>query len=113
MSNKTTPDRAVGMIYVTCGSVNEAREIGDAVVRERLAACANIIDPMTSIYRWEGEIQEGTETVLIVKTTADQVPALTDRVAALHSYDCPCIVGLPVDGGNQAFLDWIAGEISV
>jgi len=110
MSDKTAPDRAVSMIYVTCGSVNEARAIGDAVVRERLAACANIIEGMRSIYWWQGAVEEGAETVLILKTAAANVPTLNDRVKALHSYDVPCIAEIPLGGGNADYLDWIVAE---
>ncbi len=64
--------------------------IGRVLVKERLAACANIIDGMHSIYWWEGQLTDATETVLIVKTIPEKVPALTKRVKALHNYDCPC-----------------------
>jgi len=101
------------LVYITTDGVEEARHIGRALVEERLAACANILDPMTSIFRWEGDIQEEAETVLIAKTTADRVDALTERVVALHSYDCPCVAVLPVEGGNPAFLDWIAAETEI
>tara|TARA_R110002110_G_scaffold414147_2_gene643349 strand:+ start:69768 stop:69980 length:213 start_codon:yes stop_codon:yes gene_type:complete len=67
------------MIYVTCGSVNEARQIADTLVRERLAACANIIDGMRSVYWWDGEVREGAEAVLILKTAAANVPAIFER----------------------------------
>ena len=77
------------LVYITAADAEEATKIARALVEERLAACANILDPMRSVFRWEGEIQEGSETVLIVKTTADRVAALTDRVMTLHSYDCP------------------------
>jgi periplasmic divalent cation tolerance protein len=113
MSDKTKPERAVGMIYVTCGSVNEAREIGDAVVRERLAACANIIEGMRSIYWWQGAVEEGAETVLILKTAVANVPSLSERVKALHSYDVPCIAEIPLGGGNADYLDWIVTESGV
>lgn len=98
------------LIYITADGADEARRIGRALVEARLAACANILDPMTSVYWWEGKVQEGQETVLIAKTTADHVAALTAMVGELHSYDCPCIVSLPIDGGNPAFLEWIAVE---
>lgn len=98
--------------YMTAGSREEALRIGRALVEERLAACANLIEGMTSIYRWEGAIQEDAEVVLIAKTRPDLVTRLTERVKALHSYDCPCVIALPVDGGNQAFIDWIAAETS-
>ena len=110
MSDKTAPDHAISMIYVTCGSVNEAREIGDTVVRERLAACANIIEGMRSIYWWQGAVEEGAETILILKTAAANVPALSDRVKTLHSYDVPCVAEIPLGGGNAAYLDWIFVE---
>lgn len=96
--------------YVTCGDKNEAQGIAAKVVEERLAACANVIPGMTSVYRWEGKIEQGAETVLILKTQASLLDKLTDRVRDLHSYDCPCVVALPVVGGNPAFLDWIADE---
>lgn len=98
-------------VYMTAGSTEEARTIGDALVAERLAACVNMIDGMTSIYRWQGEIHHDAEIVLIAKTRQDRVAALTDRVKQLHSYDCPCIVVLPLmEGGNRAFLDWIGEQ---
>ena len=97
-------------VYVTCGDKEEAKSIAGTIVTERLAACANLIPGMTSVYRWQGEIEEGEETVLILKTQASLVDRLTERVRALHSYDCPCVVALPVAGGNPAFLDWITEE---
>ena len=110
MSDKTTPDPAISMIYVTCGSVNEARQIGETVVRERLAACANILDGMRSVYWWEGEVQEGAEAVLILKAPAANVPALNARVKALHSYDVPCVAEIPLGRGNTDYFAWIASE---
>jgi periplasmic divalent cation tolerance protein len=110
MSDKTGPDPAVSMIYVTCGSVNEARQIGGTVVRERLAACANIIDGMQSIYWWEGAVEEGAETVLILKTACANVAALSERVKALHSYDVPCVAEIPLGGGNADYFDWIVAQ---
>jgi periplasmic divalent cation tolerance protein len=97
-------------IYVTAGSEEEARTIARTLVEERLAACANVIDRVTSYYWWEGAVQSDPEAVLIAKTQADRVDAVVARVKALHSYDCPCVVALPLVGGNPAFLDWIAAE---
>ena len=99
------------LIYMTAGSADEARMIGETLVAERLAACVNLIDGMTSIYHWQGDLQRDTETVLIAKTREDRVAALTERVKTLHSYDCPCVVALPVDDGNPQFLRWIDEQI--
>jgi periplasmic divalent cation tolerance protein len=102
----------VNFIYMTAGSKEEARKIAKELVVARLAACVNILDQMNSFYMWQGELQDDTEVVLIAKTTEDRLPALIEKVKSLHSYDCPCIVSLPVSGGNQAFLDWIAAEVT-
>lgn len=96
--------------YMTVGSREEGLRIGRALVEERLAACANLLDGMTSIYRWEGAIEEEAEVVLIAKTRTELVPRLVERVKALHSYDVPCVVTLPIADGNPAFLEWIAAE---
>lgn len=80
------------------------------MVEERLAACANVVDGMTSVYRWQGKLASETETVLILKTRQGLAEAVIARVNALHSYECPCVVVLPVIAGNPAFLDWIAQE---
>ena len=101
----------VKFIYMTAGSKDEARKIGKELVVGRLAACVNILDNMNSFYMWQGEIQDDTEVVIIAKTTEDRLPALIEKVKALHSYDCPCIVAIPVSGGNQAFLNWIVEEV--
>lgn len=98
------------MVYVTCGSREEALILARSVVTERLAACANILDGMHSIYWWQGEISEDDETVVVFKTAAQRVAALTERILALHSYDVPCVVEIPLGGGNAAYFDWIAAE---
>jgi periplasmic divalent cation tolerance protein len=96
---------------MTAGTEEEARLIGEALVAEQLAACVNLIDGMNSIYRWEGKIRHETETVIIAKTTERLVSALTDRAKALHSYDCPCVVSVPIDSGNAEFLNWISNQV--
>jgi len=101
----------INLVYMTAGSKDEAKTIGKQLVQSRLAACVNIIDHMNSVYMWEEEIQDDQEVILIAKTTRERVPELVEKVKSLHSYSCPCIVGLPVLGGNQAFLDWIADEV--
>jgi periplasmic divalent cation tolerance protein len=97
-------------IYITAGSMDEAKKIGKALVSNRLAACVNIIDNMQSMYWWEDEIQDEREVILIAKTKESVVPELIDKVKSMHSYDCPCIVSLPILDGNRAFLEWIAQQ---
>ena len=100
----------VKLIYITAPNRAEAEKIAEAVVPERMAACANILDGVTSLFEWDGRLCREQEAVLILKTTAEKTGALTARIKELHSYDCPCIVCLPVDSGNPDFLKWIAAE---
>lgn len=97
-------------VYVTAESVEEARRIGREVVARRLAACVNILPGMQSFYWWDGALQEGSEAVLVAKTRSELAPALTEAVKELHSYQCPCVVVLPIQGGNADFLAWIEAE---
>jgi periplasmic divalent cation tolerance protein len=101
----------INFIYMTVGSIEEARKIGRELVSSRLAACVNILDKMNSIYMWDGKLQDDTEVVMIAKTTEERTPKLIETVKSLHSYDCPCIVSLPVRDGYQPYLDWIAKEV--
>jgi periplasmic divalent cation tolerance protein len=98
------------LVYMTASSADEAAKLAEALVGERLAACVNVIDGMTSWYRWEGAVQNERELVVLAKTRIDLVEALTARVKALHSYSVPCVVALPIAGGNADFLRWIAEE---
>ncbi|HUJ74959.1 MAG TPA: divalent-cation tolerance protein CutA [bacterium] len=101
---------SVYWVYVTTSSPEEARTIGKALVEARLAACANVVDPIHSFYWWEGRVQEGRECALILKTKPDLMEALTATVKAMHSYTCPCVVALPVEAGNTDFLAWVEQE---
>ena len=101
---------SVCMVYITAGDEAEAKALGRALVEARLAACANVLPGITPIYWWEGKVEEGREVALIAKTRADLVERLTAFVKERHSYDCPCVVALPIAAGNPAFLDWIAAE---
>lgn len=99
------------LIYVTTASRNEAERIAETVVTEHLAACANILNGVTSVFHWDGKLCRESEAVLILKTTADKADALTARIKELHSYECPCIVILPIEGGNKSFMEWISREV--
>ncbi len=98
------------LIYITCENTEEAESIASALLQERLIACANIIERIQSMYWWKGEIQKDTETLLIAKTTEALVEKLIDTVTTIHSYECPCVVALPIDDGNPEFLSWIEKE---
>lgn len=101
---------SAALIYVTTPSPAEAHKIAAAVVAERLAACANIIPGMKSVYQWQGKIESRDEVVLVLKTQAKHYPALEKRVKELHSDETPCIVSLPIEAGNADFLSWIEAE---
>jgi periplasmic divalent cation tolerance protein len=98
------------MVYVTASSRAEALQLGRALVEARLAACANVLDGMTAIYHWNGKLQEEDEAVLILKTTADLIDALTARLRELHSYDLPCVVAWKIETGHAPYLDWVRAE---
>lgn len=98
------------LVYITAKDAEEARQIGRDLVERRLAACCNILEPMSSIYWWQGAIQEDREAVLIAKTRAALVEDLIARVRAIHSYQVPCVLSLPVETGNKEYLTWLADE---
>ncbi len=95
------------LILCTCPDQATAERIGEVVVGERLAACVNIVPGLTSIYRWEGQIQRDTELLLLVKTRAAVYPLLEARLRELHPYQTPEIIALPIQTGSAAYLDWI------
>ncbi len=98
------------MIYITTPTADEALAIGRALVERRLAACANVLDGVRSVYWWDGEVQSGDEAVLIVKTPSELAEAAMAEARRLHSYDCPAIVCLPIAGGSDDYLAWIDAE---
>ena len=94
-------------IYVSAGDQEEAFHLGQILVEERLAACANILGPTTALYWWEGKVEKSTEVALVLKTSAELVEAITLKINTIHTYDCPCVVALPITGGDTEFLNWI------
>ena len=98
------------LVYMTTENSSQAETIGRALVENRLAACVNILGGMRSLYWWDDKVQSDNETVLLAKTTDNNLDALTSLVKELHTYDVPCIVALPITGGNPDFLSWIQKE---
>ena len=97
-------------LYMTAGSVEEAKIIGKILVGQNLAACVNLLENMTSIYKWEEKLEESQEVIMIAKTRKTLMPKLIETVNSLHSYDCPCILELPIQGGDPDFLSWIRSQ---
>ena len=100
------------LLYLTCANKDEAKTIARTLVDERLIACANILGKMTSVYRWEGTVVEDEEIAVLLKTRRDMAARATERIKELHSYDLPCVVGLPIQGGNPDFIGWLNCEVS-
>ena len=97
----------VRVVMVTTPDVDVARGLARTVVDERLAACGNVVPGLTSIFRWQGAVHEEAEALLLLKTSADRVDKLSARVAELHPYDVPEVLALPIEQGNQPYLDWL------
>ncbi len=97
-------------LVITTLPVDEASRIARTLVEERRIACANLLPPATSVYRWDGEVREDPEVVALLKTAEPQVEALVARLAELHPYDVPEILALPVTGGLDAYLRWVGEE---
>ncbi len=98
------------VVLVTTPTPERAAEIARALVEERLAACGNVLPAIRSIYRWEGKVQDEAEALLVLKTTRARLEALRDRVLALHPYEVPEVLALPVEAGSAPYLAWLAAE---
>ena len=98
------------VVLMTAGSQEEAEKIAQSLVGTMLAACVNIIPRMTSVYRWEDEVQRDEEWLLLAKTHRDVLDELIQHVQDLHSYDVPEVIALPISGGSEAYLRWLDRE---
>jgi len=97
-------------VLVTAPDAETGARVARSLVEEGLVACANLIPAVRSIYRWQGAVQDEAEVLLVMKTRADRLEAVAERVRALHPYDLPEVVALPAAGGSAAYLDWVRGE---
>ena len=95
------------MVLVTCASMAEARRIGRSVVEKKLAACANIVTGVESIYRWKRKVERTREVLVIMKTSAGRLRELESEVKRMHSYDVPEFVAVPIVAGSREYLEWI------
>lgn len=101
---------SVHLAFSTCPDLESAQRLADALVGERLAACVNILPGVHSTYQWQGKVERSEEVQLVIKTTAERLPALAARLTQLHPYELPELVAVPVAAGLPAYLHWIAGE---
>ena len=97
--------------YIITKNKIEAKKIAKVLLKERLCACVNIFDKMSSMYWWKNKIEEANETVLIAKTTKNKFSKLSARVKQLHSYDCPCILQIDVTGGDKEYINWLTANL--
>ncbi len=95
------------IVLTTCPDGEAAGRIARALVAENLVACVNILPPMRSVYRWKGKIEETGEQLLVIKIASARFPAVMDRVRALHPYELPEIVALPIADGLPDYLAWL------
>jgi periplasmic divalent cation tolerance protein len=104
-----TPQAVI--VLTTAPTPEEANRLARTFVEERLAACATLVPAVESIYHWEGKIESSTETLLLLKTSTDQLAALEQRLHQLHSYQTPEFLVLRVDGGSHPYLDWLQASL--
>ena len=104
-------DEQVLVALTTAPSAEVAERIGRSLVEERLAACANVVAGVTSIFRWNDAVQREGEVLVILKTTSGELEALQRRVAELHPYDVPELIALPIVAGYAPYLDWVRAEV--
>lgn len=98
----------VHLVFCSCPDPDTAQRLARSLVEARLAACASLLPGMRSVYRWQGAIEQADEVLLLAKTTGDRVPALIERLAALHPYELPEVLAVEAGAGLPAYLDWVA-----
>lgn len=98
-------------VLTTTESEEEAEGLGRRLVKDKLAACTNIVSGVKSIYRWEGEIEESEESLLIIKTTEENLQELKEKVVDIHSYETPELLAVSIDDGLKDYLDWLEKSV--
>jgi periplasmic divalent cation tolerance protein len=99
------------VILVTSPNRRECRKIARHLVKARLAACVNITQPIESIYRWQGKVEDEKELLLVIKSTRDLFPEIRRAILTLHTYKVPEVICLPIVDGSQAYLDWLGESV--
>ncbi|NUR23753.1 divalent-cation tolerance protein CutA [Frateuria sp.] len=105
------PDPAL-LCCCTCPDADSAQRIAEALVAERLAACVNHLPGIASTYRWQGEITTDSEHLLLIKTTTARFEALRERLLAMHPYELPELIAVPVERGHEAYLAWLQDAVA-
>ena len=100
------------LVYITTPDPESARAIAEALVEEKLAACANIIPAINSVFYWDDKLRQSSESLLLLKTHQNRFDELTRRARELHPYELPCIVALPISAGLPDFLAWVGAAVN-
>lgn len=100
----------LSLLYLTIKDKSTAQDLASVLLAEKLIACANIMDGVTSLYRWEGKLEGAQEVVVLLKTRKTLATRVMKRVAALHSYECPCILEFPIENAHIPFVEWVFAE---
>lgn len=98
------------LVFTTLPSADKAAELAKLLVNERLVACANLLPAVRSIYRWQGELHDENEVLVLLKTRAEHLERLKLRILEVHPYEVPEVLAVPIESGYQPYLDWLAGE---
>jgi periplasmic divalent cation tolerance protein len=101
---------AVLVVFSTFPTADKAAEVARTLVTEQLAACVNLVGPVRSIYRWKGEISDDSETLAVIKTTAERFDAMKARLVELHPYEVAEVIAMPVEAGHAPYLAWVEDE---
>ncbi len=99
------------LVFCTCPDEEVARDLAKKLIEQRLGACVNTLPGIHSMYQWKDQVCEDTECLLLIKTTAEQLPALQTAIAAMHPYELPEIIAVPISAGLPAYLDWIQASV--
>lgn len=101
----------IRVVLVTAPDAEVAERLAATLVEEGLAACANLVPGVVSVYRWEGEVRRDAEFLLVLKSTVERSAALRDRVVALHPYEIPEVLVLPVESGHEPYMAWVRASV--
>jgi periplasmic divalent cation tolerance protein len=99
-------------VLTTCGASGQAHRLAERLVGERLAACVNIVPAVESVYRWQGEIERGTEVLVVIKTNTACLEAVESTIRATADYELPEVLAVPVAGGSQDYLNWLSAALT-